>query len=134
MKKALIYITVILVLGSALFYTVVRYTSFSEGYRAGVIMKMSRKGVIFKTFEGQMNMGGVQSGSEGDLSTVWNFSVNRNDQEVLDGIEEAVDNGYRVKLYYEEKYMQLDMFGDTEYFITKVEKVGNGMSSPSQVQ
>ena len=127
MKKVLIYAMVGFVLVMALFYTVVRYTSFSEGYRAGVIMKMSRKGVFFKTFEGQMNMGGVQSGADGDLSTVWNFSVNRNDQEVLDGIEKAVDNGDRVKLYYEEKYMQLDMFGDTEYFITKVERVGNGL-------
>lgn len=124
MKKFLIYFCLIAVLGTALFVAVIRYTSYSEGYRAGIIMKMSKKGILFKTNEGQMNMGGVQGGTEGDLSTVWNFSVLKNQQDVLDAIEDAVDNGYRVKLHYEEKFMQLSMFGETNYFITKVEKVG----------
>lgn len=134
MKKFLIYFTLIVVLGSALFITFIRYASFSDGYRAGVIMKMSRKGVLFKTFEGQMNMGGVQSGADGDLSTVWDFSVRKDSQDVLTAIEDAVDSGSRVKLYYQEKYLQLSVFGDTKYFITKVEKVGNGsnLNTPTE--
>ena len=124
MKKVLIYLTLILVLGTALFLTVLRYTSYSEGYRAGVMMKISKKGVFFKTLEGQMNMGAMHAGNEGDLSTVWDFSIHKGEEQVMKDLEKAIDGGYRVKLYYEEKFMQIDFWGDTHYFVTKVERVG----------
>ena len=36
-------------------------------------------------------------------------------------IDEAVKEGYRVKLYYKEKYFQFDWRGKTKYFIYEVE-------------
>lgn len=99
------------------------FGSYSEGYRAGNVMKLSKKGVIFKTWEGELNVGGLQGGGEGGdmATTVWSFSVSND--EVVKQIEKAVDDGSKVKLHYVEKYFQLDFCGDTKYFVTEVEKV-----------
>ena len=96
--------------------------SYSIGYRAGNVMKLSKKGVVFKTWEGELNVGGLQEGSVSDVATtVWEFSVS--DENIVKDIEKAVDNNSKVKLRYEEKYFQLDFFGDTKYFITAVEEL-----------
>jgi hypothetical protein len=42
---------------------------------------------------------------------------------VLKAIDDAIDGGYRVKMYYHEKYVQLFFLGDTKYFVYKVERV-----------
>ncbi|MFT4759744.1 MAG: hypothetical protein ACI9XO_000674 [Paraglaciecola sp.] len=99
------------------------FGSYSEGYRAGNVMKLSKKGLVFKTWEGELNVGGFSDGGgDGDMATtVWSFSVE--DETVVKEIEKAVDEGSKVKLRYVEKYFQLDFCGDTKYFVTKVEQV-----------
>ena len=97
------------------------FGSYSDGYRAGRIMKLSHKGIIFKTYEGQLDIGGLDNGgSDGAATTVWNFSVK--DQDVVKEINDAVDDGASVKLYYREKYFTFVFWGDTKYFVYKVEK------------
>ena len=49
---------------------------YSEGERTGVITKLSRKGVIWKTWEGEMNLGGMSPGRDGKMTlNVWRFTV-----------------------------------------------------------
>jgi len=124
----------LLLVGGLLFYLSIAL-SFSEGYRAGTVMKMSKKGLMFKTYEGQLNTGGG-FGSDGDVtSSIWNFSVAPGDKEVIKDIERAVDNGNRVKLHYEEKFFTWKFRGDTKYFITSVEAVGaRGQQAPQSQQ
>ena len=118
--KRLLLILLVIALGVACFFI---FATFSEGYRAGTVMKVSKKGVVFKTWEGQLNVGGLQGGEAvGDMATtVWNFSVTN--EAVVEDIEEAVDEGTKVKLHYREKYLQFDFSGDTKYIVYKVEKV-----------
>ncbi len=126
-KKILLTIGIILLIG-LLVGSYFVFGSYSEGYRAGTVMKLSKKGVVFKTYEGQLNTGGITTGGGegGDIaSTIWEFSVSRSNDEVVSAIEKAVDNGNRVKLFYEEKFYQLDFLGDTKYFVYKVEEVGS---------
>ena len=101
------------------------FGTYSEGYRAGTIMKLSTKGYIFKTLEGQLNMGGMAGSDGGDVATTtWAFSVDKGNEQVVSTMENAVDNGARVKLFYKEKYFQFDWRGETKYFVYKVEEVG----------
>lgn len=44
-------------------------------------------------------------------------------KKVLGDLDAAIDGGFRVKLYYEEKYMSVFFLGDTKHFVTKVERV-----------
>ena len=103
---------------------VVFYANYSTGYRVGTVIKMTKRGVVFKTFEGQLHTGGlsIDASSEG-ASSMWDFSVKKEDHEIREQIESAVDNNSKVKLYYNEKFYQWAIFGDTKYFVNKVEIV-----------
>lgn len=118
MKKVFLFIVLILILIGCFFV----FGSYSSGYRAGTVMKMTKKGFIFKTNEGQMNTGGFVNENTGETSIIWNFSVKN--EEVIKDIEEAVDKGKKVKLYYDEKYFKIFFLGDTKYFVNKVEEIG----------
>lgn len=124
-KRRLFVILGIVVLAGLLAGSFAVFGSFSDGYRAGTVVKLSKKGFVFKTFEGQLSIGGAAGSDGGDIaSSIWSFSVARGDVQVVQAIEDAVDSGSRVKLYYKEKFFQFDWRGDTKYFVYKVEKVG----------
>lgn len=93
--------------------------TYSEGTRAGQLIKVSKKGVVFKTHEGELNMGGLRMGTANDglEGNLWQFSVL--DDDVLDALISA--EGQRVKLSYKERYKAMPWQGNTNYFITEVE-------------
>jgi hypothetical protein len=99
------------------------YYPYSEGSRTGVVRKLSRKGFVFKTWEGELQMSGIQTVTDGSQiitgGNVWEFSVG-SDKAVLAELEKASTNGKRVSLYYTEYLKQFFWRGDTKYFITKV--------------
>jgi hypothetical protein len=97
------------------------YANYSDGVRAGVPVKFSKKGILFKTNEGQLNVGGLTNSSEGAIPTTWDFSVRGSEDEVLADMERAMTDQKRVKLHYNEKYVQLFWRGDTTYFVDEVE-------------
>jgi len=100
------------------------FGSYSEGYRVGTVMKLSKKGVLFKTYEGELNQEITGRNSDGELAPrIWEFSVARGDEEVRKAIDDAVINGYRVKLLYNEKFYRLSWIGETKYFVYKVERI-----------
>ena len=118
--KIISALVIIVVLGITGYYFF--FAAYSNGYRVGTIIKMSQRGVVFKTNEGQLHTGGVTAGGEGGLaSTIWDFSVERGSDKILDKISKAADEQKRVKLFYNEKFYQWSFFGDTKYFIEEVE-------------
>lgn len=121
MKRILILIGLILIVLMALAV----FSNYSQGYRSGIIMKMSRKGYIIKTYEGQLNTGGFSGDvAGGDMtSMIWNFSVRGSEDKVIHTIEQAVDEGKRVKLYYKEKYFTIPFWGETKYFVDSVQLI-----------
>jgi hypothetical protein len=107
-------------------YYQVFYT-YSEGFRAGTVTKLSNKGYIFKTYEGQLYTGALSADPNHarDIygGQVWEFTVEGGNKEVVSAIETAVAAQERVKLFYHEKVKQYDWRGDTRYFVYKVEVV-----------
>ncbi len=96
--------------------------SYSDGERAGTVSKFSRRGFVFKTYEGVLNVGGF-SGETGSLTPQY-FDFSVRDDAIAKKVTEAVKNGQRVTLHYEEKILKLPWNGDTKYYITEVEFVG----------
>jgi hypothetical protein len=97
--------------------------TYSKGERGGVVVKISEKGYIFKTFEGQLNT--LIPGAVGSTQqTMFYFSVERHRDDVIKALKEAALTGERVGLEYEEKYVQFFWRGDTKYFITAVKRIG----------
>ncbi len=112
MKRALLAsLAIILVLFLGI-YAFIYYVPYSEGVRSGELIKISRKGVLIKTWEGQISQG--ISGAQ-----IFSFSVLDKYPEVIRNLEEF--QGEYVKLYYTERYATFPWLGDTKYFITRVE-------------
>ncbi|PYT10037.1 MAG: hypothetical protein DMF49_00325 [Acidobacteria bacterium] len=87
--------------------------SYSDGERAGILQKFSRKGWICKTYEGELAMTTVP----GVAPTLWSFSVR--DQTVARQIESVV--GKRVVLHYtEHRGLPTSCFGETGTFVDSV--------------
>lgn len=95
--------------------------TYSEGTRAGQLIKFSKKGVVFKTNEGELNMGGLRVGTANDglEGNLWQFSVL--DENVIKQL--AASEGKRVKLRYKERFKSMPWQGDTNYFIVAVEVI-----------
>ncbi|WP_136481871.1 6-phosphogluconate dehydrogenase [Cognatitamlana onchidii] len=89
------------------------FARYSEGVRAGELVKFSSKGVIIKTWEGEISQGVSDS-------QFFKFSVEDSENQVIEDLNNL--QGYYVKLHYFERYKHLFWLGDTKYFITKVEK------------
>ena len=117
-KWILLFVFFALVFG-VLYYITFGY--YSEGKRGGFITKLSKKGYVFKTYEGELKVGGLNDGDGTIDASTWNFSVSGKNEKAIRKLEEAIGTGRRVSLTYEEKFFKLPWNGDTEYFITEVE-------------
>ena len=116
-------IVVILFIAVMLFFY---YGVYSSGVRAGVILKVSNKGAIFKTYEGQLDLlsfGAVKSSNQ--LSQTFEFSIEKDQMNLIKELEEVALSGERIRLRYDEKYVVLPWRGDTKYFVTEVERSEN---------
>jgi len=102
--------------GSALYVWLALTWSYSSGERVGYVRKLSKKGWICKTWEGQLSLISIPGTS---LETFY-FTVR--DDAVSERIEKEL--GKRVSLHYEQhKGLPTTCFGETEYFITDVRVV-----------
>ena len=90
--------------------------SYSDGDRAGVLQKFSRKGWLCKTWEGEL----AQYVVAGVAPQIWEFSVR--DPTVAEQISKQV--GEKVQLHYSEhKGVPTNCFADTAYFVEGVQTV-----------
>jgi hypothetical protein len=123
MKKALgIFVVLLLVIAAGGLWFAVA-ADYSEGFRVGKVIKLSNKGVLFKTWEGTLDFGYLQTDPAGGVATrIWDFSVAPGDAQVRGDIDAAIAGDYKVKLHYREKYVKLFWRGDTNHFVTKVER------------
>jgi hypothetical protein len=90
--------------------------SYSDGQRAGILQKFSRRGWLCKTYEGELAMSIVP----GVAPTIWEFSVR--DPAVVSRLKSAI--GDRVALHYtEHRGIPTSCFGQTNYFVDSVSAV-----------
>ncbi len=97
------------------------FGTYSEGVRSGVVVKISRKGYLFKTYEGQLNLmtfGAVRS--QNMISESFEFSVSASQSDLINELEQASLSGERVSLHYVERFAAFPWRGDTKYFVDKL--------------
>jgi hypothetical protein len=99
------------------------YYEYSEGSRSGVITKFSRRGLIWKTWEGEMALGGLRQTSQGAVANVWHFSLDRrkvhgeNIEQLSAEIDKAKDSGERIRLEYKQSIISLPWRSSTKYYV-----------------
>ena len=117
MKKFSLISIAILIAGGIITFLISGYT-YSEGNRAGVLIKFSKKGFIFKTYEGELNIGGVGNiPNTAQFNQLWLFSVK--DKAVAERLMQL--EGQKVSLHYEEVVIGKPWDGETNYYVTDVD-------------
>jgi uncharacterized UPF0160 family protein len=116
-RKVLRWTLILIVVFLGIFVYWKYFYTYSEGYRAGLLQKFSSKGVIFKTYEGEMILSSVSSNrdvalaSEKFLFTMTNKALVRQ----FDTLQ-----GDMVIVHYRQKNGRLPWQGDTPYLVDSV--------------
>ena len=113
MKKFLGIFLSIIIAVLIVYFLFIYYVTYSEGYRSGELIKISHKGVLFKTWEGEISQGVSEA-------QTFVFSVESSEKDVINSLKEM--QGESVKLTYKERFATFPWLGDTKYFVIKVEK------------
>jgi len=104
---------VVLIIGAYIYWSY--FFTYSDGTRTGVLQKFSRKGTIFKTYEGELILSSVKSTTGVALaSDRFIFSVS--DEDVAKQIEQL--QGENVDLHYKETKNTLPWRGETVFIVT----------------
>lgn len=96
---------------------------YSSGSRSGVIQKLSKKGVIWKTWEGEVNLGYNTSTKDIDghltiAPAIFEFSVS--DDPVAKVLKDAEADGKRVTVDYKQYFLRGWDKGATSYDVTGI--------------
>jgi hypothetical protein len=113
MKKLVLYGVLPAILLVVLWFLFAFNWSYSTGERAGYVQKLSQKGWLCKTWEGELAMVTMPGTTpEKFLFTVW-------DEKVVEEINKAM--GRRVSLHYEQKVgLPTTCFGETRYWVNRI--------------
>jgi hypothetical protein len=103
---------------------------YDEGVRAGTVLRISKKGIVFKTYEGQLNLEtfGALRGAH-PITEAFDFSVEPGEKELIEELQQVALTGERVNLHYKKRYLTFPWRGDTKYFITRGERLGQAQDA-----
>ena len=110
--KLLVALVILILLLAGYLFFVLKW-SYSSGERAGWVQKLSHKGWLCKTWEGELSLVAMPGAMpEKFLFTIW-------DDKVAADLNKQM--GRRVSLHYEEKIgIPTDCFGETRYIVTRL--------------
>jgi len=113
-NKSIIAVCLLLVLSSC-------SENYSNGERIGVVTQFSETGIIYKSWEGHLNV--TQTGMNSSVPFDFSIDNDKPDQQVINTIDSAAQHGWKVKLVYHETagWNWFHNRGETDHFITKVE-------------
>jgi hypothetical protein len=95
--------------------------NYSNGERIGFVTKFSNRGLIWKSWEGELNL--TQTGM--NTSSTFQFSIDndRQDENVVKTLDSAATLGWKVKIRYHETAFK-NWFrnrGETDHFVETIE-------------
>jgi hypothetical protein len=120
MKRILLFSLLIGIAVLAFFY----FATYESGVMAGKVLRITEKGMIFKTYEGKLSIdsfGALKGVSP--IAETFDFSVGASETGLLKQLEEVALTGERVNLKFEKKYMTFPWRGDTKYLVVGVERL-----------
>ncbi|MHC1703894.1 MAG: hypothetical protein AB9846_08300 [Tenuifilaceae bacterium] len=96
---------------------------YERGVMAGKILRISEKGVVFKTYEGKLSLEsfGALKGTS-PIAETFDFSVQKKEKEIIKELEDVALTGERVNLHFIKRYMAFPWRGNTKYFAVKIER------------
>jgi hypothetical protein len=127
MKKILRVVILVLVLGGISLFSFYYWGVYDDGFKSGRIISISHKGVIFKTYEGKINLetfGALKGASP--IAESFDFSVEKGNDELIKELNQVALTGEHVNLHFIKRYATFPWRGDTKYFAVRVERLEGG--------
>ncbi len=127
MKK---FLAIVLLIGAAVL-AFLYWGTYEQGVMAGKVLRITQKGILFKTYEGKLNLetfGALKGASP--IAESFDFSVEKNKTDVIKQLEEVSLSGERVNLHFVKRYVGFPWRGDTRYFIESVERSSGAPAIP----
>lgn len=126
MKKTIIIIVAILLVGLSFFCYFKFYFVFGEGVKAGELNYVVHKGYVFKTNEGKLIQTGLkgQKGNNTIESIVFEFSIDN--QAIADSLMRCTSK--QVELHYKEYKSMLPWRGMSRYVVDSIVSVNDTYS------
>lgn len=123
-KKIMKRMIILTALIGAVILSFLYWGVYERGVMAGKVLRLSQKGVIFKTYEGKLNLDtfGALKGTS-PIAESFDFSVDGSNQALVKELEQVALSGERVNLEYIKRYATFAWRGDTKYFVEKVERL-----------
>ncbi|RAW02826.1 6-phosphogluconate dehydrogenase [Pseudochryseolinea flava] len=123
-KKVIRVIIITLVIAAIGIFSFYYWGTYDEGFKSGRIISISHKGVIFKTYEGKINLetfGALKGASP--IAESFDFSVEKGNDALIKDLSDAALNGEHVNLHFIKRYAAFPWRGDTKYFAVRVERL-----------
>ena len=123
-KKVVKIILILAVVIGVVVFSFFYWGTYESGVMAGRVLRISQKGVIFKTYEGKINLetfGALKGASP--IAESFDFSVEKSDTELIKELEGVALTGERVNLFFVKRYTTFPWRGETKYFATKIERL-----------
>lgn len=96
------------------------YFTYSEGERSGLLQKFSRKGNLFKTYEGELVLNSLTANGNISPYSTEKFYFSVADDSLGHVMQAHTYEGKRVVIHYNQKNGVLPWRGDTEFIVDSV--------------
>jgi len=96
------------------------YFTYSDGERSGLLQKFSRRGNVFKTFEGELVLNSLTANGSLSPYSTEKFYISVADDSLGEVVQSGAYEGERVVVDYNRKNGVLPWRGDTEFIVDSV--------------
>ena len=123
-KKIVKRITIVAVILGLAVFAFLYWGVYERGVMAGKVLRVTQKGVLFKTYEGKLNLetfGALKGVSP--IAESFDFSVESDQEAVIKELEQVALSGERVNLKFVKRYAAFPWRGDTKYFVEGIERL-----------
>ena len=123
-KKIVKRILLIALVIGVIVFSFLYWGVYESGIMAGKVLRVTQKGMLFKTYEGKLNLetfGALKGASP--IAESFDFSVESDQKVVISDLEQVALSGERVNLHFIKRYTTFPWRGDTKYFIERVERI-----------
>jgi|SRR4051812_19915594 len=96
------------------------YFTYSDGERSGLLQKFSRRGNVFKTYEGELVLNSLTANGSISPYSAEKFYFSVADDSLGQVMQAHTYEGKRVVIHYNQKNGVLPWRGDTEFIVDSV--------------
>jgi hypothetical protein len=112
---------------------------YSEGDRVGMVNKISKKGLIWETYEGEMVLEGIVSDGKASGANTWDFAVDNylpvsKRDELKKKVEDSMNAQQKVKIHYVQQASTYPWRSGSNALIQTIEPISTPGKSSEKTQ